>query len=330
MIISRTPFRISFFGGGTDYPVWCKKHGGAVLSTTINKYCYITCRKLPPFFKHKHRIIYSKMESVNKIDEIKHPAVREIFRYMNINDGLEIHHDADLPAMSGLGSSSSFSVGLLNALYAYKGKIVSKGKLANDAIYVEQDMIKENVGSQDQFAAAYGSLNKIIFNTDGNIVVNPIIINKERKQELQDHVLFFFSGFQRYASNIAKKQIEKTQDREKQLKKIYKLVYDAIEVLLDDKVSISEFGKLLDQTWKLKKTLTDKITNHKIDDIYRTAIDAGADGGKLIGAGGGGFLVFIARPDKHKAIKEKLNNLLHVPIEFENDGSKIVYYNDSI
>ena len=330
MIITKTPFRISFFGGGTDYPVWYKQHGGAVLSTTINKYCYIMCRSLPPFFDHKYRISYSKFEHVSNIDEIEHPAVRESIRFMNIKEGLEIHHDADLPARSGLGSSSSFTVGLLNCLYAYKGKIISKEKLALDAIYVEQNIIKENVGSQDQCAAAYGSLNKIDFYIDGSIKVNPIIIPKERKLELQNHILFFFTGLQRYASNIAKKQINETPNKEKQLFKMHALVDEAISILVSENVEINEFGKLLDESWKLKKSITDKITNPKIDEIYDSAIRAGATGGKLIGAGGGGFMVFVAKPQYHQSIKDKLKDLLEVPIKFENNGSQIIYYNNSI
>ena len=329
MIITKTPFRISFLGGGTDYPAWYRKHCGAVLSTTIDKYCYITCRELSPFFDHKYRISYSKYEYVNSIDEIEHPAVREVLRFMGIPYGVEIHTDADIPAKSGIGSSSSFTVGLLNGLYALKMEMASKQQLANDAIYIEQEIIKENVGSQDQCAAAYGGLNKIEFNHVDGFKVNPIVISVERKNELQDHILFFFTGIQRLASNVAMKQIKETSNNVSQLVQMYDLVDEALSVLLNEKIDITEFGKLLDLNWELKKTLTNEITNSVIDEIYQAGIKAGAAGGKLIGAGSGGFIVFLAKPCYHKEIRFRLKNLVEVPIKFENHGSQIIYYDNN-
>ena len=330
MIISRTPFRISFFGGGTDYPIWYKKNKGAVLSTTINKYCYINCRYFPPFFKYKNSIAYSKFEHVDKIDDIEHPSVRECLRFINIKRGIEISHNADLPSRSGLGSSSSFTVGLLNALYALKGEITSKKQLALNAIHVEQDMIKENVGSQDQFAASFGGLNKIEFNTDQSINVIPITISKERKKYLQNHLLFFFTGFQRFASNIAKKQIQETTKKKSELTCMYNMVDESIKILFSDSTNIEDFGKLLHESWKIKRNLTDKISNPKIDQIYDSARNKGALGGKLIGAGGGGFMVFFAKPEFHNQIRENLKNLIEVPIQFENSGSRIIFYNPDV
>lgn len=326
MIISRTPFRISFFGGGTDYPVHYKKHGGAVLATSINKYCYITCRNLPPFFEHKNRIVYSKVEYTKTVSEILHPAVRECLNFMRINSGVEIHHDGDLPARAGLGTSSSFTVGVLNALYALKGKIVTKRQLALDAINVEQNMIKENVGSQDQITAAFGGFNKIEFNGEEEFRVQPVTLNKEKYELLQDHMMLFFTGFSRTASEIAEEQIKKTPAKENDLKKMADLVDEAINVLNDNDLDITDFGRLLHENWMIKRNLTDKITNHVIDKIYHDATEAGALGGKLLGAGGGGFILFFVEPAKQKNVKKKLCKLLQVPFRFENLGSQIIYF----
>ena len=327
MIISKTPFRISFFGGGTDYPIWYRKNRGSVLSTTIDKYCFITCRKLPPFFNHKHHIVYSKDEKVNEINEIEHPSVRAVFNYMNIDEGLEIHYDADLPAKSGLGSSSSFTVGLLNTLYAMRGKRKSAKDLAKKAIHIEQEIIKENVGSQDQVAAAYGGFNRISFNRDNSISVVPMIINSSKIKELQKHLLFFFTGFSRIASNIAGQQIKNTPNKKNELSTMYNFVNEAAEILKSEKNDIEEFGKLLHQSWLLKRGLTNKISNPEIDKIYDMALKAGALGGKLTGAGGGGFMLLFARPENHKRIKEKLKEFLFVPVQFEKSGSKIIVNN---
>ena len=326
MIISRTPFRISFFGGGTDYPVWYKKHKGAVLATSINKYCYITCRYLPPFFEHKHRIVYSIVENPQKISEIKHPSVRETLKFMKIDHGVEIHHDGDLPARAGLGTSSSFTVGLLNALYALKGKIVTKRQLALDAIHVEQDRIKENVGSQDQITAAFGGFNKIEF--DGNEVfqVQPVTLKGEKIQLLQDNMMLFFTGLNRTASRIAHEQIKKTPEREKELKRMAEMVDEAVDILNENDSDLTDFGKLLHENWMIKRKLTKKITTNEIDKIYNDAIKSGAIGGKLLGAGGGGFILFFVKPEKQQNVMKKMKHLLYVPFKFENLGSQIIYY----
>jgi len=328
MIIARTPFRISFFGGGTDYPAWYKNNKGAVLATTIDKYCYITCRRLPPFFEYRHRIVYSKYEHVNKISEIIHPAVREVFRFMDVKEGLEIHHDGDLPARSGLGSSSSFTVGLLHSLYALRGRIVTKKKLANDAIHVEQDMIKENVGSQDQMSVAFGGFNKIEFEGDHNILVTPVTLASERMAELEDHLMLFFTGQTRIASDIAAHKISQIPNKNAELKKMHLMVDEAIDIL-NSKAKIVSFGDLLHRSWKIKKSLSEKISNPLIDDIYRSAIAAGARGGKILGAGGGGFVLFFVEPKNQERIRKTLKNLLHVPFRFDKTGSQIIYYSES-
>lgn len=328
MIISRTPFRISFFGGGTDYPAWYKNNKGAVLSTTIDKYCYISCRRLPPFFEYKHRIVYSKSEHVNKIDEIVHPAVREVFRFMRIKEGLEIHHDGDLPARSGLGSSSSFTVGLLHALYALQGKIVTKKKLSGDAIFVEQEMIKENVGSQDQVSVAFGGFNKIEFEGDHNILVTPITLKPERLRELESHLMLFFTGMTRMASDIAGHKISQIPKKHAELKEMHRMVDEAIGIL-NDGARITAFGDLLHKAWRIKKSLSEKISNPAIDGIYKTAMNAGARGGKILGAGGGGFVLLFAEPKKQKQIQHALRKLLHVPFRFDKTGSQIIYYSES-
>ncbi|MBF0541295.1 MAG: kinase [Nitrospirae bacterium] len=329
MIINRTPFRISFFGGGTDYPLYYQENGGAVLSTTIDKYCYISCRYLPPFFEHKHRIVYSKSEEVKTIDEINHPAVREVFRFMKVSDGIEIHHDGDLPARSGLGSSSSFTVGLLQALYALNGQMVSKEQLANESIMIEQDMIKENVGSQDQVAAAYGGFNKISFKMD-SIDVQPMILSVERFKDFQDHFMLFYTGLSRIASEIAGEQIKNIKNNKKDLSIMHEMVDESIAILKDENRDLAEFGRLLNESWKLKRGLTDKITTDLVDNLYKAALSAGAEGGKLLGAGGGGFLLIFARLDAQKQIKERLKNILHVPFKFETSGSQIVFYQPNI
>jgi len=270
MIISRTPFRISFFGGGTDYPAWYAENYGAVLGTTINKYCYITCRYLPPFFEHKHRIIYSQMEQVQDIDEIRHPSVRETLKFMGITEGIEIHHDGDLPARTGLGSSSSFTVGLVHALYALKGIIPSKMQLALDTIHIEQERIKENVGSQDQTLAAFGGFNRIDFNGEHHIEVRPITIKPQRLEFLENHLMLFFTGFSRTASDIAEEQIKQTPNKKRELTEMCHMVGEAINILNGDG-DLSEFGKLLHESWQLKRSLTDKISTPYIDYVYETA-----------------------------------------------------------
>jgi D-glycero-alpha-D-manno-heptose-7-phosphate kinase len=327
MIISRTPFRISFFGGGTDYPVFYEKHGGAVLSTTINKYCYITCRHLPPFFDYKYRIRYTQREETQTISEIRHPSVRECLHFVDLgNRGVEIQHNADLPAMSGLGSSSAFTVGLLNTLYALKGELITKRRLALDAIKVEQDIIKENVGSQDQTSAAFGGFNKIEFGGKRNILVSPITIEQSKIDYLQSHLMLFFTGFPRTASEIAAEQIKQTPQRTRELKAMMEMVEEAVKVLNGSQDGYADFGKLLHESWNIKRSLTPHITNSSIDGIYEDAVSAGALGGKLLGAGGGGFILFFVKPELQRQVKEKLKNLLFVPFAFHDLGSQIVYY----
>lgn len=325
MVITRTPFRVSFFGGGTDYPVWYEENGGAVLSASIDKYCYISCRHLPPFFEHKNRVVYSKIENVKDLDEIQHPSAREVLKYMNIGKGVEIHHDADLPARSGLGSSSAFTVGLINALHALNGKMVTKRQLALDAIHVEQERIKENVGSQDQTAAAFGGFNKIEFGAPHKVNVLPIVLKKERMDEFQDHLMMFFTGFSRTASEVVAEQIKNTPKKFAELKVMHAMVDEAIDILNSDR-NIDEFGKLLNETWNLKRGLTSQITNSAIDEIYEAGRSAGAIGGKLLGAGNGGFMLFFVKPENQQKVKDKLKNLLYVPFKFENSGSQVIYY----
>ncbi len=326
MIVTRTPFRVSFFGGGTDYPPWFRQHGGAVLATTIDKYCYISCRHLPQFFDHKHRIVYSAIENVSDIDEIKHPAVREVLRWAGVDKGLEIHHDGDLPARSGLGSSSSFTVGLIKALAALDGRIVSKEQLAADAIHIEQNLIKENVGSQDQISAAFGGFNKVVFHQNDTFDVEPIILKKERQEELESHLMLFFTGFSRIASEVAGSKIANLVNREQELKRMYQMVGEAIEILQSEKTSIEAFGALLHQSWQLKRNLSQKVTTPEIDVLYEMAMRAGATGGKILGAGGGGFLLIFARPEIQPYVRSALSHLIHVPFKFENSGSRVVLY----
>lgn len=324
MIITRTPFRISFFGGGTDYPAWYKKNGGSVLSTAINKYCYINCRVLPPFFEHNIRVVYSQIENKNSYEEISHPSVRETIRFLGIETGLEIHHDGDLPARSGLGSSSAFTVGLLNALYALKGYAPVNKQLAEESIYIEQKLIKETVGSQDQIATAYGGLNHISFSKDGRFHVNPVIISKERQQELISHLMLFYTGVKRISSDVARSYAENTEDRCKQLEKIGGFVNEGVSILKSNK-DIRWFGRLLHETWLQKKSLSDKVSNGYVNSIYDVAINNGAIGGKLLGAGGGGFLLLFVSPESRKKVRMALNNLIHVPFEIDRSGSQVIF-----
>lgn len=326
MIISRTPFRVSFFGGGTDYPVWYRENGGAVLGTTIDKYCYITCRYLPPFFEHKYRVAYSKVETVKDVSEIQHPAVRAILQYKDIKPGVEIHHDGDLPARTGLGSSSSFTVGLLHTIYALKGIMPTKTDLATEAIHFERDILKENVGSQDQVLVSIGGFNKVEFRNDDSFHITPITIADETLEQLQGHCLLYFSGFSRYASEIAKKQIENTDKKKPELTAMHQMVEEAIKILHNKSSAMQDFGRLLHESWKLKRSLTDSIATPHIDEVYETAISAGALGGKVLGAGGGGFMLFFANPEVHPKIEQKLNGLLRVPFRFEKNGSQIIFY----
>ena len=326
MIITKTPFRISFFGGGTDYPDWFRVNGGAVLATTIDKYCYISLRRLPPFFEHKHRIVYSKIENVQQIQEIEHPAVRAVLQWAGPAKGLEIHHDGDLPARSGLGSSSSFTVGLINALKAFDGHITSKQQLAHHAINIEQNIIGESVGSQDQISAAYGGFNRIDFHRDNTFTVEPLILFPQRAQQLQSHLMLCFTGFSRIASQIAKSKIQNLKKRAAELHKMREMVDEGISILQDPRRSIEDFGKLLDASWQHKRALSEQVSTPEIDAIYGAAMQAGALGGKILGAGGGGFMLIFAKPDKHEVIRKALKGLVHVPFNFENAGSRVVLY----
>lgn len=326
MIITRTPFRISFFGGGTDYPTWYRQNGGTVLATTIDKYCYVSCRYLPPFFEHRHRIVYSKIENVQTVDEIVHPAVRAILADMGPDRGLEIHHDGDLPARSGLGSSSSFTVGLVHTLMALEGKYASKDFLAAQAIRLEQDVMKEHVGSQDQVSAAYGGFNIIEFTRDDHFIVSPMILAKARTAELQSHLMLFFTGLSRFASEVAKSKIDNFSRKERELRRMGEMVAEAIMILQSGETPVLEFGRLLAEAWEYKRSLSDKVSTPEIDDIYDAGRRAGAIGGKLLGAGGGGFLLLFAPPEVQPAVRAALKHLVHVPFRFENDGSRVVMY----
>jgi D-glycero-alpha-D-manno-heptose-7-phosphate kinase len=325
MIISRTPFRISFFGGGTDYPGWYRRHGGAVLSTSFDKYCYITCRELPPFFDHKYRIAYSKVENARSIAEIEHPAVRAILNELGFDHGLEVHCDADLPARSGLGSSSSFVVGMLHSLSALQGRRVTKEWLAEQATRIEQDVLQENVGSQDQAAAAHGGFNVFRFLPDGSLKIDPLVVGAKRKQELNEHLMLFFTGFSRISSEIAKAQAANMDRNANELHRMRAMVDDAIEILCDGR-DIRAFGELLHSGWMHKRALSDQISNSSIDTLYDTACQAGAIGGKLLGAGGGGFMLMFVTPERQSAVREALRDLIYVPFQFEASGSQVIYY----
>lgn len=324
MVISRTPFRVSFFGGGTDYPGWFCDHGGRVLTSTINRYCYISARYLPPFFETRSRIVWSMIEQVNHPDDIKHPAVRAGLKFLKVDDGVEIHHDGDLPARSGLGSSSAFTVGLLHALYGLQGRMVSKSKLAEEAIYVEQVLLRESVGIQDQIQVAHGGVNLIEIRIDGTYDVCPVLLPAQRIRELQDHLLLFFTGISRFASEVAQSQIEAIPKKEADLQEMAALVDPALAVLTGSG-PIDDFGAMLHESWCLKRGLTDKISSQRIDEIYERACKAGALGGKLLGAGGGGFMLLFAKPEQKPAIRKALSSLLEIPFRFEHSGTQIIF-----
>jgi D-glycero-alpha-D-manno-heptose-7-phosphate kinase len=326
MIITSTPLRVSFFGGGTDYPVWYRQCGGSVLSTTIDKCCYITCRWLPPFFEYHSRISYSKVENVGRNDAIQHPSVRACLQFLGINEGVEIHHVADLPARTGLGTSSAFTVGLLLGLYALKNQLRDKHALAAEAIHVEQDLIKEAVGAQDQVSAAYGGFNRINFHTDDSIDVKPILTSRDRIFELEQHLALYFTGFSRIASEVAREQIRMTPQKKQELDTMLQLVDEAEDIVVNPSRSLHEFGRLLHQNWQIKRTLTQRISNAHIDEIYQAGLSAGALGGKLLGAGNGGFMLFFVPPERRKALRLRLKNLLCVPFTFSTKGSSVVVY----
>ena len=325
MIITQTPFRMSFFGGGTDFSGFYNEHGGAVISTTFDKYCYVTVRHLPRFFEYKTHLTYSKTEYVNSYDEIQHPAIREAMKMLDMHE-LRLTYESDLPARSGLGTSSSFAVGMLEAFYALKGKYADKRKLADDAIYLERTLCAEAGGIQDQIAASFGGLNRINFSAEG-YSVKPIIISPERKKLLNDHLMLFFTGFSRFSSDIQKTTEKSMKDKTSELLEMYGLVDKAEKVLTDNQSDLDEFGRLLDYTWRLKRGISSGISTGSIDEQYARTIKAGALGGKLLGAGGGGFLLFYVPLENQQAVHEAMKDLLYVPFKFENDGTKIIFYN---
>ena len=325
MIITKTPFRMSFFGGGTDTESFFREYGGAVLSTTFDKYCYVTVRHLPRFFDYSTEIAYSRIERVTDVDAINHPAVRNAMKMLDMHE-IRLTYEADLPARSGLGTSSSFAVGMLNAFHCLKGKYANKKKLADQAIYLERELCGEAGGWQDQIAASYGGMNRIEFNKDGSYNVCPIIIHPDRKKQLNNNLLMFFTGFTRFSSEMQKANQAGYNEKIKQLQQIYDLVDEAEAVLEDKHSDLDDFGRLLDKTWRLKRQTGKAITTNSIDTLYEKGIAAGALGGKLLGAGGGGFLVFYVQLDKKEAVMETMKDLLYVPFHFEDGGTQVVHY----
>jgi D-glycero-alpha-D-manno-heptose-7-phosphate kinase len=324
MIITRTPFRMSFFGGGTDIENFFREHGGAVLSTTFDKYCYVNVRHLPRFFDYSTELTYSKIERVSDVEEIQHPAIRNSMKMLDMHE-IRLIYEADLPARSGLGTSSSFAVGMLNAFYALKGKYADKKKLADEAIFLERVLCNEAGGWQDQIAASFGGFNRINFNADGYEVL-PVIISPERKRQLNNNLMMFFTGFTRYSSEIQVANATSAKDKTAQLKEMCALVDEAEKVLTGKNADLNDFGRLLDHTWRLKRKTGAKVSTDSIDSLYSKGVAAGALGGKLLGAGGGGFLVFYVQPEYRDAVKEAMCNQLYVPFEFENDGTRVIHY----
>ncbi len=324
MVITKTPFRMSFFGGGTDVETYFKERGGSVLSTTFDKYCYVNVRHLPPFFEYQSELVYSRTERVCAVEEIRHPAIRNAMQMMDMHD-LRLTYEADLPARSGLGTSSSFAVGMLKAFYALKGKYVDKKKLADEAIYLERCLCAEAGGWQDQIAASYGGLNKITFHEEG-YEVNPVIISPERKKYLNKNLMLFFTGFTRFSADIQAQNLDISRERFLILNEMQALVEEAERILTDNARNIADFGRLLNDTWKLKRGTGLGISTSEVDEIYQRGIEAGALGGKLLGAGGGGFLLFYVEPEFQSQVKEVMEPLLHIPFKFENNGTQVLYY----
>ena len=325
MIISKTPFRMSFFGGGTDMENYFRENGGAVLSTTFDKYCYVNVRHLPRFFEYSTEISYSKTERVTNIDDIQHPAVRNAMKMLDMHE-IRLSYEADLPARSGLGTSSSFAVGMLNAFYALKGKYADKRKLADEAIYLERVLCQEAGGWQDQIAASFGGFNRINFNEDGYEVL-PVIISPERKKQLQDNLLMFFTGFTRFSSDVQKANASgDSKDKNAMLREMCSLVDDAEMILTEKNADLDDFGRLLDHTWKLKRQTGAAVSTNSIDGLYARGIEAGALGGKLLGAGGGGFLIFYVQPEYQENVRRAMRDLMYIPFEFENGGTRVIHY----
>lgn len=329
MVITKTPFRMSFFGGGTDMEEYFKENEGAVISTTFDKYCYVNVRHLPRFFNYSTELSYSKTERVTDVNKIEHPAIREAMRMLDMHE-IRLTYEADLPARSGLGTSSSFAVGMLNAFYALKGKYVDKKRLADEAIHLERVLCSESGGWQDQIAASFGGFNRINFNADGYEVL-PIIISPERKKMLNDNLLMFFTGFTRFSSEIQKKNdVSGTEEKKLKLKRMYELVNEAENILVDNERDLDDFGRLLDLTWRLKKGTGNSISTDKIDVFYEKGLEAGAIGGKLLGAGGGGFLLFYVPQGRQEKIKEALKDLMYIPFRFESGGTRVIHYSPEL
>jgi D-glycero-alpha-D-manno-heptose-7-phosphate kinase len=326
MIISRTPYRVSFFGGGSDYPAYSREHGGKVLAAAVNKYCYLIVRALPPFFRHRHRIVYSRTELVNEIDEIQHPSVRETLRYLGVDHGVSIHHDGDMPANSGMGSSSAFTVGLVNALLALRKQMVSKHDLARSAIHIEQNMIGESVGSQDQTLSAHGGLNTVEFMPNGEIAVNPVIMRPEVLREFESRLLLVFTGHSRTASDIAAEQVRALPGKLRAMGELKGLVDRGLALLTAAEPDLDAFGALLNETWAIKRELSSRITTPEIDAIHRLALRNGALGGKLLGAGGGGCMLFYVRREDRERLIGALQGYLTIPFRCDFEGSRIVVY----
>ena len=324
MIITKTPFRMSFFGGGTDMESFFMENGGAVLSTTFDKYCYVNVRHLPRFFDYSTELSYAKIERVTDVNDIQHPAIREAMKMLDMHE-IRLTYEADLPARSGLGTSSSFAVGMINAFYALKGKYADKKKLADAAIYLERELCKEAGGWQDQIAASYGGFNRINFNSDGYEVL-PLIINPERKRQLNNNLMMFFTGFTRFSSDVQKANASNKADKVNQLKEMLALVDEAEKVLVDKQSDLDEFGRLLDHTWRIKRKTGNTVSTNSIDELYDKGLKAGALGWKLLGAGGGGFLVFYVEPDKQEKVKKAMEDLLYIPFEFEDGGTRVIHY----
>lgn len=325
MIITRTPFRISFFGGGTDYPAWYRNHGGAVLATTIDKYCYLSCRYLPPFFEHRIRLVYSKIENCQSVDEISHPAVREVFSHLGFDRGVEVHHDGDLPARSGMGSSSAFTVGLLHATSALMGRMLDKHQIAAESIHIEQERLRETVGSQDQVLAAYGGFNHVTFHQNGDFSVRPVTIPQERVQELNANLMLFYTGIRRTASDVAQTYVNDLEARARQLR-LFGLMVDEGLAILNDGAGLERFGELLHEAWQVKRTLSQSISSPEIEEIYEAARSAGAIGGKVLGAGGGGFVMLYVPRSRQEKVRDVLRTLIHVPFKFEHAGSHVIFF----
>ncbi|MBQ8246556.1 MAG: kinase [Lachnospiraceae bacterium] len=325
MIITQTPFRMSFFGGGTDMESYFKDNGGAVISTTFDKYCYVNVRHLPRFFDYSTELSYSKTERVKYVEDIEHPAIRNAMKMLDMHE-IRLTYEADLPARSGLGTSSSFAVGMLNAFYALKGKYVDKRRLADEAIYLERVMCKEAGGWQDQIAASFGGFNRINFEGD-SYQVSPIIVSPDRKQLLNSNLMMFFTGFTRFSSDIQlANNMSNSLSKMNMLKNIHHLVDEAEQILVDKDRDLDDFGRLLDETWRIKRKTGSAITTNNIDILYEKGIKAGALGGKLLGAGGGGFLIFYVQPHKQEEVKKVMSDLLNIPFKFENEGTKVLYY----